>query len=116
MKNEEALRCLDRIINDNGIYGTSPLSPYAIEALRTAISALESQRWIPVTERLPEIVPCKAGTAYSEAVVVLTEDMTVCTAVWNGKHWIADFDYWEASSNVTHWKWVLPLPQKEEII
>lgn len=68
-------------------------------------------KWISVEDRMPDLIQCNAGTAYSEAVVVVTEDYTVCTAVWNGKDWIADFDYWECSSKVTHWKSVLPLPE-----
>lgn len=30
----------------------------------------EKQRWIPVTERMPNTIPCTAGTEYSEAVIV----------------------------------------------
>lgn len=72
--------------------------------------------WISVNDRLPDLIPCNAGTAYSEAVVVITEDKIVCTAVWNGKTWIGDFDYWEADwRTVTHWKSVLPLPELPEV-
>lgn len=66
---------------------------------------------------MPELVPCNAGTAYSEAVAVLTESRNVCTAFWNGKCWIGDFEFWEDDSDdVTHWMSVLPLPEppKEE--
>lgn len=68
--------------------------------------------WISVKDRLPELIPCSAGTAYSEAVAVLTESRNVCAAFWNGKCWIGDFEFWEDDSNdVTHWMSVLPLPE-----
>lgn len=80
------------------------------------MDVLESKsEWISVNDRLPDLIPCNAGTAYSEAVVVITEDKIVCTAVWNGETWIGDFDYWEADwRTVTHWKSVLPLPERQE--
>lgn len=71
----------------------------------------EAHRWIPVTERLPETIPCNAGTSYSEAVIVLTSGKKVVTAIWDGIDWIGDFFLWEAEGeNVTHWKPALPLP------
>ena len=71
------------------------------------------QRWIPVTERLPDLVPCSAGTAYSEAVNVLTSGRKVLTAIWDGIDFIADAEFWEAEGEeITHWTPVLlPLPQ-----
>ena len=71
------------------------------------------QRWIPVDERLPETVPCSAGTAYSEAVNVLTDGRKVLTAIWNGERFLCDADYWEAwGEKITHWTPVLlPLPE-----
>ena len=53
-------------------------------------------QWIPVTERLPDTIPCDAGTAYSEAVNVLTDGRKVLTAIWNGLHWICDAEFWDA--------------------
>ena len=44
MSREEALKILDTIPTIGG----------QVDALEMAISALEQQRWIPVTERLPE--------------------------------------------------------------
>ena len=71
------------------------------------------QRWIPVDERLPDTVPCSAGTAYSEAVNVLTDGRKVLTAIWNGERFLCDADYWEAwGEKITHWTTVLlPLPE-----
>lgn len=71
------------------------------------------QRWIPVTERLPDTIPCGAGTAYSEAVNVLTTGRKVLTAIWDGTDFIADAEFWEAEDEeITHWTPVLlPLPE-----
>ena len=68
--------------------------------------------WIPVTERLPDLVPCAGGRAYSEAVNVLTTGGKVMTAVWDGIDFICPMDYWCAwGEEITHWTPVLsPLP------
>lgn len=70
------------------------------------------ERWIPVTERLPELKLCGAGTAYSEAVNVLTSGRKVLTAIWDGTDFISDAEFWEAEGEtITHWTPVLlPLP------
>lgn len=86
------------------------------DALTMAIAALieqEERRWIPVTERLPKLVTCGAGTAYSEAVNVLTSGRKVLTAIWDGTDFIADAEFWEAEGEeITHWTPVLlPLPE-----
>ena len=86
------------------------------EALSMAVAALREQderRWIPVTERMPKLIPCRAGTAYSEAVNVLTSDRKVITAIWDGTDWIGPFRFWDAEGEeITHWTPVLlPLPQ-----
>ena len=71
------------------------------------------QEWISVDERKPDLIPCGAGTAYSEAVNVLTDGRKVLTAIWNGVHWICDAEFWDAEfEEITHWTPVLlPLPQ-----
>ena len=71
------------------------------------------QEWISVKDRLPDTIPCSAGTAYSEAVNVLTDGRKVLTAIWNGTTFLCDADYWEAwGEKITHWTPVLlPLPQ-----
>ena len=72
-----------------------------------------AQQWIPVTEQLPKLIPCSAGTAYSEAVNVLTSGRKVLTAIWDGTGFIADADFWDAEDEeITHWTPVLlPLPE-----
>lgn len=86
------------------------------EALSMAVAAIreqEERRWIPVTERMPKLIPCRAGTAYSEAVNVLTSDRKVITAIWDGTDWIGPFRFWDAEGEeITHWTPVLlPLPE-----
>lgn len=70
-------------------------------------------KWISVEEGLPELIPCSAGTGYSEAVNVLTEGRKVLTAIWDGNEFVADADFWDAEGEkITHWTPVpLPLPE-----
>lgn len=74
---------------------------------------IDKHRWIPVTERTPDLIPCDAGTAYSEAVNVLTSGRKVFTAIWDQHGMIADAEFWEAEEEeITHWTPVLlPLPE-----
>ena len=71
------------------------------------------QEWISVKDGLPKLIPCDAGTAYSEAVNVLTTGRKVLTAIWDGFDWICDAEFWDAEDEeITHWTPVLlPLPQ-----
>ena len=71
------------------------------------------QEWISVKDRLPDLIPCNAGTAYSEAVNILTTGRKVFTAIFDGDDFIGDAEFWEAEGEeVTHWTPVLlPLPQ-----
>lgn len=65
--------------------------------------------WISVEDRLPELIPCNAGTAYSEAVIVWTSGRKAMIAVWDGKRFLCAADYWEAwDEEITHW---MPLPE-----
>ena len=69
----------------------------------------EKQRWIPVTERMPNTIPCNAGTEYSEAVIVWTTGNKAMIAVWDGIDFICPTDFWEAwDEEITHW---MPLPE-----
>ena len=75
-------------------------------------------KWISVQERKPELIPCNAGTAYSEAVIVCTSGRKIMVAVWDGIDFLCDMDYWEAWGEIiTHWMptdWMLPLPVEDE--
>ena len=79
----------------------------------SAIPTVDVVKWIPVMERLPDTIPCGAGTAYSEAVNVLTTGRKVLTAIWDGTDFIADAEFWEAErEEITHWVPIpLPLPK-----
>jgi hypothetical protein len=90
------------------------LSWHDAEGVRKEVAKLQNApRWIPVTERLPDLIPCSAGTGYSEAVNVLTSGRKVMAAVWDGVDWLCAMDYWGAWGEViTHWTPVLlPLPE-----
>ena len=72
----------------------------------------ERQRWIPVTERMPDTIICGAGTKYSEAVIVWTNRKKAMIAVWDGIDWICPVDFWDAwGEEITHW---MPLPEAPE--
>ena len=85
---------------------------YAESADFFVANGVTVQKWIPVTERLPDVIPCGAGTGYSEAVNVLTSGRKILTAIWDGTDFIADAEFWEAEGEeITHWTPVLlPLP------
>ena len=81
-------------------------------------NANKGSKWVSVEDELPALTHCDAGTAYSEAVNVLTSGRKVLTAIWTGSDFIADAEFWEAEGEiVTHWTPVLlplPEPRKEE--
>ena len=77
-------------------------------------SGVTVQQWIPVTERLPDLIPCNAGTAYSEAVIIWTSGRKAMIGVWDGTDFLCAADYWEAyGEETTHWM-PMPEPPKEE--
>ena len=124
MTREEAIRILDPDTTKEelaGIKGYAAMMKVVDEACVLAVAALreqEQRRWIPVTERLPKPIKSREGTAYSEAVNVLTSGRKVITAIWDGTDWIGSFRFWDAEGEeITHWAPVLlplPEPPKEE--
>ena len=118
---DEAIKVLERAEGYIGIHYINGvedpyINPCLLKSIDFAISALREQeqwRWIPVTERLPKLIPCSAGTAYSEAVNVLTTGRKVLTAIYDGNDFIADAEFWDAEGEeITHWTPVLlPLPE-----
>ena len=112
MKREEAIKILEETSIGAIMFGDKNMvavCDFAISALREQVD----RRWIPVTERLPKLIPCSAGTAYSEAVNVLTTGRKVLTAIYDGNDFIADAEFWDAEGEeITHWTPVLlPLPE-----
>lgn len=85
------------------------------EACRMGMEALERTRWIPCSDRLPDLIHCNAGAAYSEAVNVWTTGRKIMVGIWDGITWIAPFPFWDAwDERITHWM-PLPEPPKEEL-
>lgn len=79
----------------------------AADAIEELLAKLEAQRWVPVGERLPALVPCGAapGHGYSEAVQICTDGKKVLTAVYSHEGWIFARGFWEAwDEEVTHWR------------
>lgn len=78
--------------------------------------AVEFPCWISVDERLPDTIPCNAGTAYSEAIIALTSGRKVAKAIYDGTLFFGAFDYWgcEPTERVTHWMPLPELPKEEE--
>ena len=118
----------DQVIDWFRCYGHMD-KPIPYDVLVTDIQAMDSvdaanlqqndncaaiaQQWTSVTEELPKLIPCSAGTEYSEAVNVLTSGRKVITAIGDGTDWIGPFRFWDAEGEeITHWAPVpFPLPQ-----
>lgn len=82
-----------------------------IEQQAARIKELETKapRWIPVTERLPEV---HQNTRKSEAMLVYTRRKLFMVAVWNGIDWLAPMDFWDAwGDEIVYW---MPLPEPPE--
>ena len=83
------------------------------EACRMGMEALERTRWVPCSERLPDLKPQKAGIGldytYSDVVYVWTTGGKAMTGIWDGITWIAPFPFWDAwEERITHWKPIYP--------
>lgn len=106
MEREEAIRILDPVTTGealaeieyyNGFTGKTAAVQAVSDACVLAVAALREQgerRWIPVTERLPDI---------GIVVLVYSEDDGICLDYYVGD----SFDYYD----VTHW---MPLPEPPE--
>lgn len=110
MTNEEAVRIMiahQRTLEDDTAIFSDKMQKVIAkddEAFRMAISALERDRWIPVTERLPEnkINPMTHDAYEYQCTANFGDETDVrCYKFWNG-HW------WHGSGNVdeyvTAWK------------
>lgn len=76
------------------------------QAARIAELEAKAPRWIPVTERLPEV---HQNTRKSDAMLVYTRRKLFMVAVWNGIDWLAPMDFWNAwGDEIVYW---MPLPE-----
>ena len=99
------------LLEENMYGNTAPIAhrTYAERLIQNAPAVDAGPKWISVEERLPELIPCNAGTAYSEAVIVWTNGRKAMVAVWDGSDFLCAADYWEAwGEKITHW---MPLPE-----
>ena len=119
MTNHEAIQFLDnmkheeagRAIGNDGFY--TELMGYHVEALNMAIKALE-QRWIPVSERLPDKNMNCFVTLENGVVKVLGYSTTQRTTYPKGFYYVEDGISWRQTQNpVVAWM-PLPLPWKGE--
>lgn len=89
------------------------------EACRMGMEALERTRWIPCSERLPEMFKNCLGIEYSETVFALTTGRKIMAAYLrrvpgDKAIWIAPFNFWDAwGEEITHWVEFPPLPEEE---
>lgn len=84
-----------------------------IEQQAAKIAELEAKvpRWIPVTERLPEV---HQKTRKSGAMLVYTRRKLFMVAVWNGIDWLAPMDFWDAwGDEIVYWM-LLPEPPETD--
>lgn len=90
--------------------GTKGVVAATISDCQRVISAMDDDSgWIPVSDRKPDLIPCKSGAEFSEVVMILTSGRKVMEAVWDGVCWTGPFGFWEAwGEKVTHW---MPLPE-----
>lgn len=99
----------------NGIFFPAE-SPETLARIGFERAADQGPKWIPMEERKPDLIPCNAGTAYSEAVIVCTTGKKIMMAVWDGVDFLCPMDFWEAwGESITHWMptdWLLPLPEE----
>ena len=116
IKREEAMDVREKLVEilRKPIFPHELVDPTEAVADYLLDSGVTVQEWISVKDRLPDLIPCNAGTAYSEAVIIWTSGRKAMIAVWDGIDWIAPFDYWEAwGEEITHWM-PLPHPPKGE--
>lgn len=108
MKNEEAIKVLNTFkdLNDQMQH------PIVFDAIDTAVSALESLRWIPVTERLPEgnfDSYFIKNAEYPYFLVMIKSAAIPTTLQYDGVEFCEynNVDEMWEYYNVTHW---MPLP------
>ena len=121
MTNEKAIKVLNTFkdLNDQ----TQP--SIVLDAVDTAINALESQRWIPVTERLPEESGCYLVVVadHEDEGKSIVLNAWFNTNVYNlpfGKcdlGWTLLYEFYDLTDGlreyITHWMPLPDLPKEE---
>ena len=88
---------------------------FAIPHLLPKDVPADAGKWIPVAERKPDLIPCSAGTGYSEAVLVWTSGSKVMVAVWDGVDFLCAARYWDAEGEeITHWTPLYGFPNGQD--
>ena len=99
-------RAIEILNPDNGL--VAPMAEL-YEAMRMGARALERLRWIPVTERLPDmsksdwVIGIASGDGMIDAIVMVGYDHEIAT--W----YLSEFP--ETTVKVSHW---MPLPEPPE--
>ena len=132
MTREEAIRILDpettvealaEIEYYNGFSGKTAAVQAVTDACILAVAALrekEKSRWIPVTERFPdlELVYAKSNGFDLYVCLVTVKNLIAkrgryVKKAWYDEYGFIDEDYVDITYDVTHWM-PLPKPPKEE--
>lgn len=111
MTNKEAIRSLQNIVEYWGVRPTEQ------ETARLAIVALEQQdkeRWIPLSERLPEVT-CDIEDEDCPYFNATLEDGLVCTLQFtgDGEDWFDEFG--TVYNNVIAWRYLPDRYKADEI-
>ncbi len=92
-----------------------PAEEANLDALEMAISALEQTKWIPVTERLPDLELVEAQAKDLELYPCLvtmkhrpSRGGKCVSKMWYDGEGFVDRDYMDWTALITHW---MPLPQ-----
>ena len=103
----EAIQILEEILGESRLYDGALIyiSEYHWNALEMAIDALKRSKWIPCTERLPEVgqkvVVCELGDIVSVCRLMESAE--------GGLFWKDDNCRWGVYEKYTEW---IPLPER----
>src|SRR6187399_1925731 len=73
------------------------------------IAEVRVHRWIPCSERMPEVLHDDVNDGCSEWVFVFSPSRGRDMAFWDGERWHWSWDGYAIPSEITHWS-ALPAP------